>query len=395
MIPEENKRVIAFKSGPLADSEKQSIVIVGPVSPPYGGPEKITESLLGSPLFNSLFDIHHVNTQKPLSNEQRSRFQFINVLYNVRDLANLIGAILRHRPRTVFVFLSQNKLAFARDAVFIAVGVVLGRRVVASREGSYFQEFYSGCGTLGRWLIRRTLRLTTHLRVESEMIRSQFDGLTDPARVTVCRTGIDPGPLGNLPPREPTGCLRILFMANISVAKGAVDLVRAIAVMRRHYSGQLQLRLAGGYIHREQNITGVRGANNAETQIAELIEKHGLADCVAFPGPVYGAKKIEEFAAADVFVLPSYSEGLSNALMEAVAAGLPVIAARVGALPECVAHGENGFLIEPGDSESLGKHLAELANDPGLRLRMGKASRALCEKKFRLDDFVTCLAKLL
>jgi glycosyltransferase involved in cell wall biosynthesis len=373
---------------------KPSIVIVGPLAPPYGGPERVMESLLGSSRFQSLFEIHHVNTQKPLSNEQRSRANLINLLYNGRDLLNLLRSIVVYRPRTVFVFLSQNKIAFARDAFFIAVAAVLGRRVVASREGSYFKEFYAGCGKSWKWVIRRTLRLTTHLRVESELIRHQFDGLIEPARVKVCRTGIGPGALAQLPLRESSETFRILFLANVSVAKGAVDLVRAITVLREQYSGPIELRMVGGFIHREQNILGVQSEDNAQTQIAALIGQHGLNGSVVFPGPVYGKEKVDEFARADVFVLPSYSEGLSNALMEAVASGLPVIATRVGALPEGV-DPRNGFLIEPGDWSSLGRHLAELANDPALRRRMGEGSRQLFQEKFSVDDFVDCLATLL
>jgi glycosyltransferase involved in cell wall biosynthesis len=376
------------------ENTKRSVAIVGPVAPPYGGPEKIMESLLGSEVFNRLVAVHHVNTQKPLSNEQRSRFQLVNLAYNARDFANLTWTILRHRPKTVFVFVSQNKVAFARDAVFMWTAAILGRRVVASREGSYFQEFYAGSGRLFQWFIRRTLRLAACLRVESELIRSQFDGIVDPERVKVCLTGIDPGPLGILPALRSSGGFRVLSMSNISVAKGSVDLVRAIVALREQ-NIDVELRLAGGFIHGEQNITAKRSEGSAETQIRAQIEKHHLGDTIVFTGPVYGPQKTAEFGAAHVFVLPSYSEGLSNALMEAIAAGLPVIATRVGALPECVIHGHNGFLIEPGDWQSLGKHLAELANDPDLRLRMGQASRALCAEKFNLDDFVTCLAKML
>src|SRR6185295_9137552 len=115
---------------------KPSVLIVGPLAPPYGGPEKIVESLLASSTFRERFEVHHVNTQKPLTNEQRSRFRLVNLFYNARDFWNLVLGIVTRRPRTVFVFLSQNKVAFFRDAIFIATAAALGRRVVASREGS-------------------------------------------------------------------------------------------------------------------------------------------------------------------------------------------------------------------------------------------------------------------
>lgn len=372
------------------------VLLVGPVSPPYGGPEKITETLLASSLFTESFEIHHVNIQKPLTNEQRSRFRLVNLLHNGWHLLSMIGVIVRHRPRVVFLFLAQNKVAFFRDAIFITTAKLLGRRVVVSREGAYFKTFYEQSSLAWKWLIRRTLALPDRIRVESVLIRPQLEGLVDADKLLVCRAGIDPGPFdrsgGKQRNSEP---LRILFMGNISVAKGAVDLVRALTVLQQKSPGPFELRLVGDFLNNEQNIIGTQNRDNAETQIRDLIRQHGLADKVVFPGPKYGQDKIDEFNKADIFALPSYSEGVSNAMLEALAARLPIVATDVGALPEGVIDGVNGFLIQPGDWETLGDRLAVLAADPGVRIKMGEAGRSICEAKFTVDGFVTCLSKLI
>lgn len=82
----------------------------------------------------------------------------------------------------------------------------------------------------------------------------------------------------------------------------------------------------------------------------------------------------EYYQAADVFVLPSYSEGMSNALLEAMSCGLPVITTNIGAAPEMVADGENGLLLAPGDREALGRHLDCLLGSPEHRARLGAAA---------------------
>jgi len=81
-------------------------------------------------------------------------------------------------------------------------------------------------------------------------------------------------------------------------------------------------------------------------------------------------------AAADVVALPSLQEGLGVAALEAMAAGRPVVASRVGGLAEAVVHEETGLLVPPGDPTALATALVRLARDPGLRARLGAAGRA-------------------
>jgi glycosyltransferase involved in cell wall biosynthesis len=88
------------------------------------------------------------------------------------------------------------------------------------------------------------------------------------------------------------------------------------------------------------------------------------------------------FEAADVFALPTLGECLAVVLMEATAAGLPVVTTDVGALGEALRPGESGLLVPPGDGRALGLALAELVADAGRRRRMGRAGLALAEQKF-------------
>jgi glycosyltransferase involved in cell wall biosynthesis len=88
------------------------------------------------------------------------------------------------------------------------------------------------------------------------------------------------------------------------------------------------------------------------------------------------------YADADLFVLPTLADCLAVVLMEATAAGLPVITTNVGALPEAVLPGESGLLIPAGDTRALNAALAALIGDPVRRKRMGKAGHLLARQKF-------------
>jgi glycosyltransferase involved in cell wall biosynthesis len=91
------------------------------------------------------------------------------------------------------------------------------------------------------------------------------------------------------------------------------------------------------------------------------------------------------YAAADVFVLPSVSEGLSNALLEAMASGLAVLGSRVGGTAEAVVHGENGFLFAPRDRGELLLSISRFLEHPELASSMGQASRRAATGRYAME----------
>lgn len=97
---------------------------------------------------------------------------------------------------------------------------------------------------------------------------------------------------------------------------------------------------------------------------------------------------------ADVFVLPSLSEGLPVSLMEAMAMELPVVATRITGIPELVDDGLNGFLVEPRDAEALSDRMKLLLDNPDLRQRLGKAGRSKIVREFDIDSEARRLEQL-
>jgi glycosyltransferase involved in cell wall biosynthesis len=104
------------------------------------------------------------------------------------------------------------------------------------------------------------------------------------------------------------------------------------------------------------------------------------------------------YAAFDAMILPSINEGTPVSAIEALAAGRPVVATRVGGVPDVVREGENGFLVEAGDVDALAERLARLAADPELRKRLGAAGRARVVPRYsvaRLVDDIDLLYRSL
>ena len=120
-------------------------------------------------------------------------------------------------------------------------------------------------------------------------------------------------------------------------------------------------------------------------ELFSLIKSLKIENNVRVEGVISRKQLKFYYAAADIFVLPSYTEGLPTVLPEALYMGLPVVASNVGGIPEIINNGENGFLIDPGNSELLSEKLHMLISNEALRKQFSKNSRKIAETKYTYD----------
>jgi sugar transferase (PEP-CTERM/EpsH1 system associated) len=128
------------------------------------------------------------------------------------------------------------------------------------------------------------------------------------------------------------------------------------------------------------------GDGPLDGELKTLAQQLGIADRVLFLGCRDDVPNL--LNAMDIFVLPSLREGMPNALLEAMACGLPVIASEVGGATEIVRDGENGLLVYPTDVERLSQHLYQLVLSPERRHAMGMAGRRYVEQEFKMEHMV-------
>ncbi len=128
------------------------------------------------------------------------------------------------------------------------------------------------------------------------------------------------------------------------------------------------------------NIIGDVLEQDYFVELQHLVRDLNLSDRFHFIGGVKNLR--ERLKATDIFVLPSRSEGFSNAILEAMAASLPVVATNVGGNAEAVTNGVNGFLVPPEDPAALAEGIAHLLSDPQKASAMGIAGRAMVKEKF-------------
>lgn len=214
------------------------------------------------------------------------------------------------------------------------------------------------------WLVRRTHGFIA----ANETILRAFQAMNLPSHLQSCviRQGLDPSGLPSQG-REPSGPVVVGVAARLDPVKGHEDILRAAERVLRE-KGDVRFRIAG---------------NPASWSAAELqrrAEGMGLGGAVRYLGRVPDIAAFMRTCHIGL-VGSTASEAVSRAALEWMAAGVPVVATRVGCLPEIIRDGMTGYLVNPGDSETMALRLVELAADSRLRGRLGtEARRRFLEK---------------
>ncbi|WP_409192481.1 glycosyltransferase family 4 protein [Bradyrhizobium sp. RDM4] len=160
----------------------------------------------------------------------------------------------------------------------------------------------------------------------------------------------------------------ILFLGRLGPRKGVPELVRALANLGSKSGWRATLAGDGA-------VSDTRAA----------VERAGLGDRVSVPGWVGPAQVEALLRAANILVLPSFSENLPMSVIEGLAHGVPIVCTPVGALPDLIEDEKTGLIVEPGDVEGLASALARIIDDPGLMQRLGENGRTLHRTRLAIE----------
>ena len=134
------------------------------------------------------------------------------------------------------------------------------------------------------------------------------------------------------------------------------------------------------------------GDGPIRNKLEEMVYKNGLQERIIFLGHCDNIAEVT--SALDIAVLASHFEGMGRVILEAMATGLPVVATRVGGIPDLVVDQETGFLVEPHNPEQLAQNIIHLASDPKLRKHMGNAGKKSVDERFNVDTMIEQIDQL-
>lgn len=213
------------------------------------------------------------------------------------------------------------------------------------------------------------------------------------AKIGILRIGIDPAAIEEVEARDKSGVRRdlaldparinTLVLGQLYRPKGQDLAIKALAGLVRDFP-KVKLYIVGDHVIEEYRPY--------RDELDALVLEHGLQDHVVFTG--WRTDALDILASMDIVLHPSLSEGFGRAVLEAMALGRPVVASKVGGLREIIRHGENGFLIDPGDVKALEIHWRRLLEDAALRAAFSREARRAVFTDYLLADKIAQLAAI-
>jgi glycosyltransferase involved in cell wall biosynthesis len=293
-----------------------------------------------------------------------AEFRLVNLYYLVKHLLLWAWALLRRRP-DIAHYPITSFWNLDKSLVMLRLASAFGAKTVGHLHGGAFVDSWNKLGGLHRRFAQGGLRRLDAIVVLSEGWKRQFIAVTGipPARVWVVHNPLDARTESVLQEHAPDTLARtVLFLGALARGKGVFDLIDACGQVLP--GTPFRLALVG-----PEREPGVAAACRERIRAAGL---DGQGDvCLG----AWGEEKLELFRSAAMLVLPSYHENLPLVVLEAAAAGLPVVATRVGALPEFFVEGSSILFVPPGDCTALAGAIAGLMRDDASRKRLGDGAR--------------------
>lgn len=374
---------------------KPRVLFVGPYPPPYSGPETAMKTLLESEL-SKRYNIKFLKTNVRSSNAQKGKLDFHLVIAFFSFVTRLIAALLDHRPIMVYYFVTATGLGWlGRDIWCIFISRIFGAKVIIHMRAGHFRNNFEQRSNMEKTIIKAACSLVSLAFVQADCLKNQFKGLIGESRIATVYNAIDTLLYQNESPLKYSPCT-VLFLGHLSYAKGYCDILKIIPAIAEKYP-DVRFCFAGTKIKNERNVfhNQVNGQSIHFEDPDECYDKFikGKYDCnYEYLGVIDGKEKIDRIKNCTVFVLPSYSEGFSMSILEALTLGKPLVCTPVGALGEIIKDGVNGLLVAPGDLEAFAAAIDRLLSDLNLRDRMALNNVVYSQTSFSKEIIATQIA---
>ncbi|WP_169539979.1 glycosyltransferase family 4 protein [Niabella aurantiaca] len=279
----------------------------------------------------------------------------------------VVKLFLNKQIRLVHIHTAAKGSFYRKYGVFLLSKYLFKRKVIFHSHGSELKDFYQRKAGMTRRMFKHFMNHVDCIICLSPQWKMFYERCFVPNKIVVLENIVEEPQRCAVAPSSPDAPVSFLFLGLIGDRKGIFDLIE---VIRKHHS---ELKGAAKFYI---------GGNGEVEKLNGMIAKYQLQDMVTYMGWVDGQRKKDLLHSCDVYVLPSYNEGLPISILEAMSYSKPVIATTVGGIPEVVEEGRNGFLIEPGNKAALWERINHLIQYPEQLKGMGERSFEMVKPYF-------------
>jgi len=359
------------------EAEKVKIAMLGPFPPSTGGIATSVQNILKSSL-KKKYIFYPVSTmsRKGGTPEYANEKTYAKVCRVVGDIFHFIGFLLKISPPLIHINTSFNRWAFWRDSTYLLISKIFQKKVFFQIHGGELNEFCSFSFYLTKVLVKQILKAPELIAVLSSAQKKPFVEIALGKKVKVFPNPVE---LDKFRHRKncradfniPNDYIVVLFIAaNFYRNKGVMELLQAIPLVANKHEKVLFVFVGGG---------------KEKDSMVQFCQKERIENYVTFTGHVTSDVIAHLLSSSDMLALPSYTEGFPLVILEAMASGLPIVATPVGAIPEVIEDGKNGFLVKPKDHIALANKIVWLIENKDARKKMGHRNIEKIQSKYDLN----------
>lgn len=358
--------------------KKTGIIIIGKIPPPFFGPAVATKIILESSLKND-FDLKHLDTRINKGIDTMGKFQFKKIFLLFKIYLDFFKLILSSNNKVVLIPIAQQSSALYKDSFFILLALLFRKKVILHLRGSALLDWYKKTTRWNKLYFKYVLSKASAAIVLGEKLKYIFETFLPKNKIYVIPNGTNFSFPENNKNKENT---EILYFANLMKNKGLDLLLNAIKDLSSENKSKIACKVVGSW----ENDT-------YKTECEKIVNENRLP--VQFQNTLSGNEKLNAFTETDIFVFtPRAPEGHPWVIVEAMAAGLPIISSDQGAISESVIDGKNGFLVQTENQVALAEKLSFLIENERKRIEMGFKSRELYLQKFTEETMIEKLKSL-
>ena len=356
------------------NNEQARILIISSLGPkPYlGGIEIVVETLLKSKLRESyafsIFDTY----RKPDS----KRKIIEKILFTILLFINCLKYLHKTKPDIVHIHFC-SRVDFWKHSICLLASKVMNIKTIFHLHGGTFHIAYSEYNIFTKIIVKTILKLPDSIIALSSYWYSFLSTLADKSKIKIIPNPINCREFYHYSiDYQKTINRNIILVGGISKHKGHYDAIKAMVEVLKLYPDAKIL------------FAGPEGNNGAIDELKKISEMFGIINSVFFLGPVTGIEKLKLFGSAKIVILPSYGENMPLVVLEGMAARRPVIASRVGAIPELFGDDEYGLLITPGDWKELASKIILLLKETKYAEELGEKGYNHVQDLWDLDKIM-------
>jgi glycosyltransferase involved in cell wall biosynthesis len=350
---------------------KKKVLILS-VPPPYGGGEIRAKQLSNYFSEKSEFVIIE-NSNKSKNKSNQGKVLLSNILINIKYIIRNVLTIIKSRPAAVYMSIPKNFIPLLKVLPVLLTTKLFGGKVIGELAGRNF--YFLETKGISYWLGLRILKTFNSIRVLGGSVNNTLESYGLTSNVVIDNGVAILNQKHNSVKSINENIITIGFVGALHEKKG-VFILMEIANLLKTLNINFTLEVAGEWGNAEDKMI-----------VQNYIKQNSLTEKIKFLGLIHNEKKWDFYKKIDIFVLPSYNEGQPLVLIEAMGYGIPIVCSGVGAIPDTLTSGYNGFIIEDFSVAEYVEKIEKLIRDKELYNIISLNNLKTFEERFLVDDY--------